>query len=107
MDATKGANNMKHPLINPESTHYQMIDGVESVERLEQMYTRTQMLAWACVTAMKYRMRIGNKDDSNKEAVKIRTYEDYYKYLATMTDSEYELSVVSRVKVLKPKIPKC
>ena len=80
----------KHPLLNPESTHYQMVDGIESVERLEQMYSREDMLAWAKITAMKYRMRIGNKDDSNKEAVKIRTYEDYFVYLDNMTNEEYE-----------------
>lgn len=72
---------MKHPLLNPESTHYQMVDGVESVERLEQMYTLEELRTWAKITAMKYRLRIGNKDGVQKEAIKIRTYEDYYKYL--------------------------
>lgn len=71
----------KHPLLNPDSTHYQMVDGVESIERLEQMYSLEEMMIWAKITAMKYRMRIGNKDNAEKEAVKIRGYEKYYKWL--------------------------
>lgn len=72
---------MSHPLLNPESTHYQMVDGVEAIERLEQMYTKEELATWAKITAMKYRLRIANKDDINKEAVKINGYEAYYTYL--------------------------
>ena len=72
---------MKHPLTNPESKHYQMCDGIEAVQRLEEMYTDEELMAWAKITAMKYRLRIGNKDNVEKEATKIKTFEDYYKYL--------------------------
>ena len=75
---------MKHPLLNPDSKHYQMIDGVESIERLEQMYTQSELMTWAKITAMKYRMRIGNKDGAEKEVGKIKTYEAYYKYLESL-----------------------
>lgn len=71
----------KHPLLNPESKHYQMVDGIESVERLEQMFTFHEMKIWAKITAMKYRMRIGNKDDVTKEVQKIKDYEAYYRFL--------------------------
>ena len=74
---------MKHPLLNPDSKHYSMIDGVEAVQRLEEMYTPEELMIWAKITAMKYRLRIGNKDDANKEATKIKTYEAYYTYLST------------------------
>ena len=72
---------MKHPLLNPESTHYSMVDGVEAVERLEQMYSKEELQIWATITAMKYRLRIGNKDNVQKEADKIKTFEDYVTYL--------------------------
>ena len=72
---------LPHPLLNPDSTHYQMVDGVEAIERMEQMYTVEDRMAWAKISAMKYRLRIGNKDNAEKEAVKIRGYEAYYKYL--------------------------
>ena len=73
----------KHPLLNPDSPHYRMCDDVEAITRIEQMYTVDELKVWAKITAMKYRLRIGHKDDVSKEAAKIRTYEDYYKYLAT------------------------
>ena len=72
---------MNHPLKNPESKHYQMIDGVEAVERLEQMYSVEELAVWAKISAMKYRLRIANKDAVEKEATKIRGFEAYYKYL--------------------------
>jgi len=72
---------MTHPLLNPDSTHYQMVDGIEAVERLEQMYTKEELATWAKITAMKYRLRIANKDAVEKEAQKIKTFEAYYTYL--------------------------
>ena len=73
--------NSSHPLKNPDSKHYQMIDGVEAIERLEQMYSKEELAIWAKITAMKYRLRITNKDAVEKEATKIRGFEAYYKYL--------------------------
>ena len=70
-----------HPLLNPESKHYSMVDDVEAIERMEQMYSKEDLMVWAKCTAMKYRLRIGNKDDVTKEAKKIETYEAYYEYL--------------------------
>ena len=70
-----------HPLLNPDSKHYTMVDGVEAIERLEQMYSQHELAIWAKITAMKYRLRMGHKDGIHKEAHKIETYEAYYKYL--------------------------
>ena len=70
-----------HPLLNPESRHYSMVDGVEAISRMEDMYTREELMAWAKITAMKYRLRIGNKDGGSKEVKKIQTFEAYYTYL--------------------------
>jgi len=73
--------NQKHPLLNPDSKHYSMVDGVEAISRMEDMYPKHELMVWAKITAMKYRLRIGNKDDVAKEAKKIETYEAYYAYL--------------------------
>lgn len=75
-----------HPLKNPESRHYDMVDGIEAVDRLEQMYSKEDLMAWAKISAMKYRLRIGHKDDVAKEAKKIATFEAYFKYLKEMSD---------------------
>jgi hypothetical protein len=77
-----------HPLLNPHSPHYKMVDDVEAITRMEQMYCTRDLMAWANLSAMKYRLRIGNKDDVVKEAGKIKTYEAYYKYLKGLLNEE-------------------
>ncbi len=73
-----------HPLINPESTHYAMVDGVEAITRLEQMFSKDELAIWAKITAFKYRLRCGNKKqvDSQSDVKKILTFEAYYCYLS-------------------------
>ena len=77
-----------HPLKNPDSKHYQMVDGVEAIERLEQMYSKEELMIWAKISAMKYRLRIANKDAVEKEAVKIKGFEAYYTYLKESIDAQ-------------------
>ena len=80
---------MKHPLINEDSKHYAMFDGKEAIVRFEQMFTIEELKAWAKLNAFKYRLRVGNKGDSTDwmlDIKKIKTYEDYYKYLEEHQD---------------------
>jgi len=75
---------MKHPLINPNSKHYAMFDGVEAIERLEHLFSVEELKAWAKINAFKYRLRVGHKGESADwmlDIQKIKTFEDYYKYL--------------------------
>ena len=73
-----------HPLHNQDSSHYH-ITGDEAISLMEAMYTTEELMAWSKITAMKYRLRIGKKDNPDKEIVKIKTYEDYYEYLQNQT----------------------
>ena len=82
----KQRDNIKHPLLNPESKHYTMIGGIEAISLMEMMFTTEELMTWAKLTSMKYRLRIGNKDDVVKEAKKIETYEAYYNYLKDKLD---------------------
>lgn len=79
--------NKTHPLLNPDSKHYSMVDDVEAIARMEQMYSKEELAVWAKITAMKYRLRIGNKEDVTKESKKIETYEAYYTYLKEKLDA--------------------
>ena len=65
-----------------------MIDGVEAIVRMEEMYSTEDLMAWAKLTAMKYRLRITAKDAVESEAEKIRTYEAYYDYLRGFLDAK-------------------
>ena len=77
-----------HPLLNPESAHYKMVDGIEAIERLEEMYSTEDLKAWAKISAMKYALRCGSKNihgDLDKailsDAHKRISFEAYYRYL--------------------------
>lgn len=73
--------NIEHPLINPDSRHYQMVDGIESIHLMESMFTKEEMAIWAKITSYKYRFRLGKKDDDAKDIKKMKTYEEYYRCL--------------------------
>jgi len=78
----------EHPLLEPDNPHYNMVDGVESILRMEQMYSNEDMMTWTHITVMKYRLRIGAKDDVDKELGKIKAYEAYYKYLEAKDENK-------------------
>lgn len=71
----------KHPLLNPNSTHYQLWSGVESIELIESYLTVDELIGACKFNILKYRLRIGKKDDLEKDMTKIKTYEDYLAYL--------------------------
>lgn len=81
-----------HPLLNADSKHYEMVGGMEAIEIMESIFTVEELKAWAKLTAMKYRLRIGKKDDPTKEIKKIKTFEDYYEYLDNLPTSVDSLS---------------
>ena len=72
---------MTNPLLNPESTHYSMFDNKDAIEYLEALMSIDELKGWAKGNILKYRLRVGKKDDVLKEMYKIKTYEDYYKFL--------------------------
>ena len=81
---------MKHPLLNEDSKHYCMVDGVDSIDIMELLYTTEELATWAKISAFKYRLRLGHKDEVTKEAKKIKTYEDYYLYLQNKLKTKLE-----------------
>lgn len=81
-----------HPLLNADSSHYEMVGGMEAIEIMESIFTIDELKAWAKLTAMKYRLRIGKQDDPSKEIKKIKTFEDYYLYLDNLPASINSLS---------------
>ena len=77
-----------HPLLNPDSNHYNMFDGKESIEILEAIMTTKELMAWCRGNIYKYRLRLAHKDDVSKEVRKIQTYEAYYKYLKAKDENK-------------------
>ena len=72
---------MSHPLKNPNSPHYQLWSGAESIEVIEN-YLSTDELIGACkFNILKYRLRIGKKGNPESDLKKIKTYDDYLAFL--------------------------
>lgn len=76
----------EHPLKNPDSKHYELWEGYESIEALEAIMTKEELIGWCKGNILKYRLRIGKKDDPRAEVRKIITYEKYLKQLMEMSD---------------------
>ena len=71
----------KHPLKNEASKHYEMWKNMEVIELIEHVLTKEELIGACKFNILKYRLRIGNKDDSSKELAKIKDYENYLKFL--------------------------
>lgn len=70
----------KHPLLNPDSKHYELL-GDESIVQFEKLFTKDELRIWAKITYYKYMFRLGRKDDVQQELRKMQTYDDYFHYL--------------------------
>lgn len=70
----------QHPLHNPNSPHYQILDD-EAITQLEKLFSPGELAIWAKITYYKYLFRLGKKDELEKELRKMETYENYYNYL--------------------------
>lgn len=71
----------KHPLKNKSSKHYELWKDLEVIELIEKVLTKEELIGACKFNILKYRLRIGNKDDELKELQKIKDYENYLKFL--------------------------
>lgn len=74
----------RHPLKNPESKHYELWLGCESIEVLEATLSIDELIGWCKGNILKYRLRVSKKGDEKdwlSDLKKIMTYENYLVYL--------------------------
>jgi len=84
-------NNQKekiHPLLNKESKHYELIGGLQAIELLEGVMSLEELKSWAKGNYLKYQLRLGSKDNVQKELKKMATYKDYYDYLVEKDEQQ-------------------
>ena len=67
---------MKHPLINPNSKHYDA-GGKTAIEELEEMLTIREMIGFCKGNIFKYEYRAEHKGQKESDFKKIQTYKDY------------------------------
>ena len=68
---------MLHPLINEDSPHYENEHGEVAIQEFEHEYTVNEMIAWAKITAAKYRFRRNMKGVKESDDKKYLTYMNY------------------------------
>lgn len=67
---------MLHPLINPNSQHYQH-DTKSSIEMMEEKYNVLEMIAFCRINIFKYEYRKEHKGQLETDLEKIITYQNY------------------------------
>lgn len=77
---------------NPNSTHYHLWDGMESIDVIKKTLALYEYIGWLKGNILKYQLRMGKKDDIEKEKMKIKTYQDELNYiLRSERDSEKKI----------------
>ncbi len=73
-----------HPLINPDSPHYDT-GSKPSIQKFEEKYSVHKLMNWAEITLAKYKDEgRANKGEQEKDIRKAKTYQNYYQMLRSM-----------------------
>lgn len=59
---------------NPASTHYEIYPGVEAIDVIKTMLTPEEYRGFLKGNILKYQLRLGKKDNVDKELTKIADY---------------------------------
>ena len=61
-------------LKNPKSTYYEIFKGLESIDVIEKILTKEELIGAMKYNILKYQLRLGKKDGTKKEIEKIKDY---------------------------------
>ena len=59
---------------NPNIKHYELWEGVEALDVIKTVLTREEYIGALKFNILKYQLRLGKKDDVEKEVEKIKDY---------------------------------
>lgn len=77
---------IQHPLINPESSHYES-ESKSAIEELEEQLSLSEMIGACKFNIFKYTYRQDKKGQKEADLKKIETYVNYLKFLEELEDS--------------------
>lgn len=60
---------------NPASTHYELWQGTEVIDVIKEMLTPEEYRGFLKGNILKYQLRLGKKDATDKEIIKIKDYQ--------------------------------
>ena len=72
---------MIHPLLNPDSPHYDNPGGKPDIWELESRMTISELIGWCKGNINKYDLRKHKKGQLDKDVTKIITFQRYKKFL--------------------------
>lgn len=72
---------------NKDSTHYEIWQGVEAIDIIKQTLSPVEYRGFLKGNILKYQLRLGKKDNVEKEIIKIKDYRDE---LTSITPSDCE-----------------
>lgn len=82
-----------HPLINPDSSHYDDPNGLTAIEMLEEVLTVQEMIGYCKGNIFKYEYRKHKKGQTASDIQKIKTYVKYLDVLFPLLDYTNMVSV--------------
>ena len=66
---------MENKVKNPQSTHYELWNGCEAIDVLKNSLTEDEYKGFLKGNILKYQLRLGKKDNVDKEIIKIKDYQ--------------------------------
>lgn len=66
---------MENKAKNPQSTHYELWNGFEAIDVLKNNLTEDEYKGFLKGNILKYQLRLGKKDNVDKEIIKIKDYQ--------------------------------
>ena len=66
---------MENKTKNPQSTNYELWDGFEAIDVLKNSLTEDEYKGFLKGNILKYQLRLGKKDNVDKEIIKIKDYQ--------------------------------
>ena len=90
---------MKHPLLNPDSTHYDNDGEMPDIHTLESIMTISALISWCTGNIYKYQMRLNKKGQAESDMVKIATFNAYKLFLTGLPEhNSIARDVIDRVR---------
>jgi len=59
---------------NKDATHYEIYPNVEAIDIMKKILTEEEYIGYLKGNILKYQLRLGKKDDVEKEKIKIKDY---------------------------------
>lgn len=71
---------------NQNASHYELYHGTEAIDVIKEILTQDEYIGYLKGNILKYQLRLGKKDDVQKEKIKIKDYQSELNEILTRED---------------------